>query len=868
MKQLYKNMLLAPVVSLVAVSAYAAEAKRQEVGAAVSTITAEELERYKDSDIERLITTARRSEENLLEVPIAISTLTQEDIEKGGIRGIADVAAFTPGLSFANFFGEALPKPVIRGVAPVSIFGEDNTAVFIDGVFVSSTTGINLSFIDFERIEVLKGPQGAYFGNNSFAGAINYVTRKPSDELAINTEITAGTYDTLRAAASIEGPLVGDVLSGRVSFLYDDFGGTYNNQADIDQDIGGRKYKTVAGSLFYTPVDSFSAQWNLYYSDDEIDPPAQSTVPAGCQGQRSTSAPFTVNQNRKQNFCGEVPRAGQDDLFTIPGEIGQLREVFRTTLNMNWSTDIGTFSSLTGFSETTDVSFDNGNPGAPNTIYSYLTQPPQFGPPFGSVQLFDAGGLLFQNAGESDNKDFSQELRFTSPVDRSVRYTLGAYYFKQDFNSPQPWASVRAENPKPADFAAFCPLCITIFPGAAISPFSAGDSAFGPWFSQLPNRNAGYVAGSTRDVAVFGSIEVDFTSRLTGYADIRYTDRSVVGESFTRQFDYDIATDTINEANTIESFERTKNDTDYITWRASLSYAATENSTVYGSVATGEKGGGVDSFTITGSGDPLLDNTIRQVTFDPESNITYELGYKSALNEGRTVLDASVYYIDWSDIVIPVINDTIPDPNNPGQTLPVLAYTISQNAGDASIKGGEFSVRSSLSDYVDVGFGASYNRAKLDRGNVESFARFPAFSIEGDMSGQTLPRQPELQLNANVTFRDQLTGDWDWFVRGDAFYQSRWYVGLPNQAQIPSRIISNLRLGIESEQFSVEFWARNLFDNDAPTAAFRDPYFSNALQQNGGSSTGGFDNFFPWRLSIANAERRVIGMTVRARFGG
>lgn len=865
MKQLYKNMLLAPVASAMALSAYAAES-RQEVGAAVSTITAEELERYEGRDIERLITTARRSQENVIEVPIAISTLTQEDIEKGGIRGIADVAAFTPGLSFANFFGEALPKPVIRGVAPVAIFGEDNTAVYIDGVFVSSTTGINLSFLDFERIEVLKGPQGAYFGNNAFSGAINYVTRKPADELAINAELTAGSYDTLRAAVSIEGPLVSDVLSGRVSFLYDDFGGTYNNQADIDQDIGGRKYKTVGASLFFTPVDSFSAQWNLYYSDDSIDPPAQSTVPANCQGQRSESAPFTVDQNRKLNFCGEVPRAGQDDLFTIPGEIGQQREVFRTTLNMNWSTDIGTFSSLTGFSDTKDLSFDNGNPGAPGTIYSYLR--PGFAPGLSSLGLFDSGGLLFQNDGQGRNQDFSQEIRFTSPVDRRARYTVGAYYFKQESDTPLPWADVRSENPVPDDFETFCPLCINIFPGAWISPFSAGDSAFGPWFSRLPNRNAGFARSEVENTAVFGSLEYDITDKLTAYGDIRYTDNRAVGDRQAIVYDYDITTDTINEANTQRSRERTKNTTDYITWRASLTYSPNDFTSIYGSVATGEKGGGVDSFEIQGSGNPDLDFTARQVTFDPESNTTYELGYKTALNEGKTVIDAAIYYIDWSDIVVPVINDTIPDPDNPGATLPVLAYTISQNAGDASISGAEFSVRSQLSDYVTAGFGASYNDAELDSGNIESFARFPDFSIEGDMSGQTLPRQPELQLNANVTFRDQLTGDWDWFVRGDAFYQSRWYVGLPNQAQIPSRIISNLRLGLESEQISVEFWARNLFDNDAPTAAFRDVYFSNALQQNGGSSTGGFNNFFPWRLSIANAERRVIGMTVRARFGG
>jgi len=862
MKQLYKNLMLVPVASLAALSAYAAE-NQKEVGAAVTAITEDDIERFSALPIDELVTTARRAEENVLEVPIAITTLTEEQIAKGGIRGIADVAAFTPGLSFANFFGEALPKPVIRGQAPVDIFGENNTSVFIDGIFVSSVTGVNLSFIDLERIEVLKGPQGAYFGNNAFSGAINYVTRRPTDELSIRAEVTAGSYETVRASTSIEGPLT-DSLSGRISFLYDDFGGTYNNQSDIDQDIGGRQYKTVSGSLFFTPADAFSAQLNLYYSDDSIDPAANATTPATCQARFDDPTVPVRNQNRPLNVCGEVPRFGQDDLSTVPGETGQRREVFRTTLKMDYSTDFGTFSSLTGFSDTSDISFDNGNPGNTNTVFSYFSE----GIPFGSINLFDAGGLVIQAVGESENKDFSQEFRFTSPTDRSLRYTVGAYYFKQESDTPLPWQDVRAQNAKPDDFTSFCPLCIQIFPGAAISPFSAGNAAFGPWFSALPNRNAGYARRDQRDAAVFGSIEYDIGDRWTAYADIRYTERRVVNDGLAINYDYDITTDTINDANTVRNFSSLEADTDYITWRASLSYAPTDVSQIYGSIATGEKGGGVDSFEVIGSSNPALNNTIRQVEFGPESNTTYELGYKTALNEGRTVVDAAVYYVDWADIVIPIINDTIPDPDNPGGTLGVQTYTIDQNAGDASIAGAEFSVRSQLSDYVSAGFGASYNRAELDEGRIESFAEFPAFAPDGDMSGQTLPRQPELQLNANVTFTDQLVGDWDWFVRGDAFYQSRWYVGLPNQAQIPSRVIANLRLGLETDQFSVEFWARNLFDNDAPTAAFRDVYFTNARQANGGFTSGGFDNFFPWRLSVAQAERRVIGMTVRARFGG
>jgi hypothetical protein len=103
--------------------------------------------------IQEIVVTARKREENLQEVPIAITAL--------GITSLTDVAALTPGLSFFNAFGENLPVPVIRGIVPTDIFGQNNAAVFVDGVYISGREGLNFSQLDIERIEVVKGPQSA-----------------------------------------------------------------------------------------------------------------------------------------------------------------------------------------------------------------------------------------------------------------------------------------------------------------------------------------------------------------------------------------------------------------------------------------------------------------------------------------------------------------------------------------------------------------------------------------------------------------------------------------------------------------------------------------------------------------------------------
>ena len=95
--------------------------------------------------LEEVVVTARKTSEQLLDVPLAITAFTAEAIESRGIANLDDVAAFTPGLTFSNVLGEFLPAPVIRGVAPIDIFGELNTAIFLDGVYVAGREGINFN---------------------------------------------------------------------------------------------------------------------------------------------------------------------------------------------------------------------------------------------------------------------------------------------------------------------------------------------------------------------------------------------------------------------------------------------------------------------------------------------------------------------------------------------------------------------------------------------------------------------------------------------------------------------------------------------------------------------------------------------------
>ncbi|MDP6413831.1 MAG: TonB-dependent receptor plug domain-containing protein [Gammaproteobacteria bacterium] len=805
---------------------------------------------------DELITTARRGEENVMKVPLSISTLSADEMQAAQIVNLSDVAAMTPGFSYQNYFGQDLSVPTIRGVSQVDIFGDPNAPVYVDGIYVSSNSGINFGFLDIERIEVLRGPQPAYFGYNAFSGAINFVTAKPSDEFELKGEVTVGTDEKQRISASISGPLIGDIFSGRISALYDDFAGTYDNQNPNDnQDIGGAKYKILSGSLFFTPNDSFTAQWNLYLADDRIDPPAMNQVPANCEPELDPPTdPLSANPNRLLNYCGDIPSVGENDLATTTGETGETREVIRTSLNMDWDVGFGTFSSLTGYSETKGEILASTDRGATGTVFAYQTNVP--GPFPGSFNLGTFSAPAIQgSAGEGKLEDFSQEIRFSSPDDRRFRYTLGGYIRTTESTSPiiEGFGAWAGADTLPADMDMMfgvipnlCP-CIEFFPGVGVSA-GFGGFIFSDLFTAT-EPELDYINKSETDLlSGFFGFEYDFRDNLTAYIEGRYTDYE----------------ETFNDGNplTLPADAVEKYDDNFFNWRASLEYHSDDQTTYYGSIATGIKQGGLVSFTPeTVNPDPdcpgpaCVDDVTQNVEYGQEKIITYELGYKSAFNEGRLNLTGAVFWSDWSDIVLPQIISSVDGKD-------IVPTGISGNIGDGTIVGFELSLRNQFTDSFSGGLGLSHNKGDFDKGQIESFMNFPSFAPNGDMRGQSLSRQPETQVNANATYRRNLRGSWDWYTRGDVNYQSRWYVGLPNQARMPGRFRANARLGVESDRYIIELWVNNAFDDDTVESAFRDVYLTNALPD----GTQNFDTLFPWRLTVSHPQGRTIGLTLRGKF--
>lgn len=179
--------------------------------------------------IEEVTVTARRREESLQEVPVSVAVVDAAAIENRGLQSIDDIARFTPGLSFSKAFGRATERPVIRGLGNVLAgvqFGvESGAAYFVDGVYYpGDLQGLNLN--DLERVEVIKGPQSALYGRNSYSGAINFVTKSPTQEMTGDVRLLFAEDGEQDLRASISGPLIPGVLSACVAMSSTDSGPT------------------------------------------------------------------------------------------------------------------------------------------------------------------------------------------------------------------------------------------------------------------------------------------------------------------------------------------------------------------------------------------------------------------------------------------------------------------------------------------------------------------------------------------------------------------------------------------------------------------------------------------------------------------
>ena len=230
--------------------------------------------------LEEVMVTARKREESLSETPIAITAISAADIQAGAFKNIVDVQKTAPGLfieSMNNENARTVLMPRFRGVTFDATSPLQRTSsVFVDGLIV--TSGLHsLPITQVERIEVVKGPQSALFGRNTYSGAINIITRRPGDEFKGGIELDYGAKSKSSTTGFIEGPITSN-LGVRATFSYTDKEGHYDNAFVEGQRLGDEETLAYGIMLDFNPTDNLNIMLRASSYEDEDGPGAYAVV--------------------------------------------------------------------------------------------------------------------------------------------------------------------------------------------------------------------------------------------------------------------------------------------------------------------------------------------------------------------------------------------------------------------------------------------------------------------------------------------------------------------------------------------------------------------------------------------------------------
>ncbi len=795
--------------------------------AIASAASAQQTQRGAELTLEEIVVTARKREESLQEVPIAVTAFSGQTLQQLQIRNPSDLAAFTPGFSFVSAFGRSLPdRPVVRGMS--NILGEANASFFIDGVYVPGSI-VSTEMQDLERVEIIKGPQAALYGRATFSGAINYITKKPSNEHSGRVSVTGAEHDEFDLLASVTGPLVQDRLYYYLAASHYEYGGEYTNLID-SSDVGSENTDTITAKLMFTPNSSFEGTLRLTFQQDDDD-----HIALWLQGADLNNC-FANDATRPASrgyYCGEVRVSDTVEARTdfLP-DAGMERDLFRSALTLDWNFAGGyTLQSVTGFqTEDLDRQIDVSYAAYDPLLYLY-----------GFAFIDDLRGSFWRIQKE-ETDTLSQELRIRSPEDRPFRWTLGAYYLLSEFDLPI---------------------------NDRINPLVDTPGELDPALAmQQPNSFPESLI--TENTALFGSAEFDFSDTLRGTLELRYAeDRK--SQDF---FPIGGVGETTWQDKTFYS----------LTPRVTLTWLASDDLTVYGNIAQGNKPGGFND-----PGAPVE-------TYEEEESVNFEIGVKSRWQDGRVQWNSALFFIDWDDQQL-TFNAQRPD-----GTL----TSFIENVGKTEVLGFETELDVLIAENWNLPATYAYIDSETQEYINDQQALFfgcvppPTFSTPdqvatylacvnqfGSVAGNEAPRSSKHQASLRTMFTQPMDGGREWFLGGSVTYESSRYAQVHNLAKTGAATRVGVQVGMRGERWEAMLWGKNVFDDDtavdilryidsrayvnAPFIPCPPPPFVFRTGENCGplffrmTDTNG-NSILPRGFGITLPRGRQIGATVNFRF--
>lgn len=795
-------------------------------------------QRSTTTEIEEIVVTAQKREENMQDVAISMSAMDAFAIEKSFARTIDDITGMSPNLIINPILGNGTVGISIRGMqhAEVEKSFDPAVAIYQDGVYLSSTTGALRNMWDAERIEVLRGPQGTLFGRNTIGGLVHVIRSKPTGEWGGKLVGTFAQDSQTDLKGLINLPEVGG-LSVKLSAASIK-GGEYFYNAVRDEEEGENDLLMMTADLLWAPNDNFDFRIIYDYIDDDTPTRPLSAIIAPGEGFYGLACINPATGTDSGECLGGVNRS-DDDLYTVYSSYEQYSEL-RTdavTIHANWQiSDSHKLALVFGDRETEEQALNEFDGTSTDVFWT------------------DRPTLENQT---------SYELRLESDWSDNLRSTFGVFMWESDYTLQQNTGILNNINPTP------------------VTNYSAS-----PLYSQ-----------DVESTAVFGQVDWDVTDRLmlsvggrwldeekeacmtvTGYpvnplqtllglpeGSVAYTDIS--GRDKTLDpYPYLLGGNVQGAAWGAncpswaasvydDSFDGTAS-WDEFTPRVAAQYSF-DSGMAYVTYSEGFRSGGFNGRATAPS------NT---GPYDPESVKSWEAGAKFTMLDNRFQLNLAAFTIKYDDK-----QEDIVKPGTDGQAT----LTVVQNASSATMEGLEMD----FTWVIAQGLSLRGNVGLLDA----SFDDFMTSSATGmvDLSGLGLRRAPDMTAGLGLLFERQMVEGHFFVATLNYTWKDDYYISastnggdktIPvsqggagfsdNPSLVESFGIVDASINWETENWTISVFGKNLTD---------ETYLMSFLDVGGNVvATGANDStpiYAPGAWSFGTANRpRYFGAEIQIKF--
>ncbi len=612
-----------------------------------------------------IVVTSQKRTERLQDVPLAVTALSGDTLASRQINDTNALANAIPSLTYTQNNNVSNSTFRIRGIG-TSLFNqgsESSVSTVVDGVVLARQAQGFVDLADIERVEVLRGPQGTLFGKNATGGVISVVTARPTHEWTGRAEATIAEQDEYRVKGTVSGPLA-DTLRARLSGFYNDVGGHIDNVATGNDKNGFRSWG-LRGKLDWDAAERLNLLLTADYRKTDADCCQPQYLQVTTPLLASLIAPVVAGRHNRQ----------------VNIDTPSFNDTRQWIVSLEGNLELGdhTLTSVTAWQK---FDFDN------NVDVDGL---PYDGPlllPYGQSKY-----LL--NGGPAGVRQFTQELRLTSPEHRPLTYVLGLYYLDLDLTR---------------GFRRRLQSC------------AGGTTTVGAVCPNVTNLSTWHEAsGETRQWAAFGQAEWNVIDRLSLIGGWRLQ-RETVRYAGNRPGTALVSGDTPLMAASIG--DGSTADTD-LSGKIGLQYRFSPNAQAYVTWTRGYKGAAYD---LEVSADFANQRAVR-----PETVKAWEAGVKLDLFDRLLTVNTALFYADYTDLQVQA-----------AQTDPITNTTsfVPTNAGSARTKG------------VEIEFTARPARGLTNQHFVNGMGRASVLTNAANPYNLTgfIPKDADRYFGATFTF--------------------------------------------------------------------------------------------------------------------